>query len=394
MLRSIPVSCSEILVILNPGHEDCSMDPYFIKDTSRIITPAVIVFRDMVEQNIDHMIQIAGDPARLRPHCKTHKTRQIIEMEVARGITKHKAATFAEAEMLAEAGATDVFLAYNLVGPNIARAVEFLKKFPNVALSVTGDHEKPLRQLSEAMRTAGLKIGVLLDIDTGQHRTGVPVGGPARELYRLIVSLPGLIPAGLHVYDGHQHQTTREDRRAAVDAEFHKVLEFRDSLLAEGWPVPRLVCGGTASFPIYAEKTDPAIEMSPGTCVYNDAGYGERFPDLVFPAAAVMLTRVVSRPTHERITLDLGYKAVASDPPAGNRLIFPALPDAKQVLQNEEHLVLETPEADRFAPGDELIAIPRHICPTSALHKEVYVVSNGEVVDRWPVASRDRWITI
>jgi D-serine deaminase-like pyridoxal phosphate-dependent protein len=108
----------------------------------------------------------------------------------------------------------------------------------------------------------------------------------------------------------------------------------------------------------------------------------------------LLLTRVISRPTATRITCDLGYKAVASDPPAGNRLFFPDLPDAKAVLQNEEHLVLETPLAERYQPGDELFAIPRHVCPTSALHKFVYVVSGGKLAGTWDVAARDRVLTV
>jgi D-serine deaminase-like pyridoxal phosphate-dependent protein len=115
---------------------------------------------------------------------------------------------------------------------------------------------------------------------------------------------------------------------------------------------------------------------------------------LRFTPAALLLTRVVSRPTKDRVTLDLGYKAVASDPPAGNRVMFPDLPDAKAVLQNEEHLVLETSQADRFQPGDELFAIPRHVCPTSAMHKDVYVVSAGKLIGNWKVAARDRVLTI
>ena len=142
---------------------------------------------------------------------------------------------------------------------------------------------------------------------------------------------------------------------------------LRNELERTGLAVPRIVCGGTGSFPIYAEKNDPAIELSPGTCIFNDAGYSEAFPDLVFKPATAILTRVISRPTADRITLDLGYKAVASDPPAGKRVILPDLPDAEQVLQNEEHLVLRTPRAGEFQPGDELYAIPRHICPSVAL---------------------------
>jgi D-serine deaminase-like pyridoxal phosphate-dependent protein len=369
-------------------------DCYQIADTSQILSPGLVVFRDMVETNLDHMIEVAGDASRLRPHCKTHKTREIVQLEIERGITKHKCATLAEAEMLVAAGAKDIFLAYSLVGPNIGRAVQFRQTYPDVAFSVTADHPVAVSRLAEAMQQAGQTIRVLLDIDTGQHRTGILVGDQARDIYRQIVETPGVEPDGFHVYDGHQHQESRDERRTAVNVEWDKVVAFRDQITAAGWPVPRLVCGGTASFPIYAEKNDPTIEMSPGTCVYNDIGYGEHFPDMVFPPAAAILTRVISRPTPDRVTLDLGYKAVASDPPADKRVGFPGLPDARSVLQNEEHLVIETSRADEFQPGDELLAIPRHICPTSALHKEVYVISNGELVGTWAVASRDRRLTI
>jgi len=78
------------------------MDPrYHIGDTSEIITPAVVLFVELLEQNLDKMIEIAGDPARLRPHCKTHKMAEVIRRELRKGIVKHKCATFAEAEMLA-----------------------------------------------------------------------------------------------------------------------------------------------------------------------------------------------------------------------------------------------------------------------------------------------------
>ena len=90
----------------------------------------------------------------------------------------------------------------------------------------------------------------------------------------------------------------------------------------------------------------------------------------------------------------MGYKAVTSDQPPERRVVFPDLPDAKAVLQNEEHLVIETSQSDRFRVGDELLAIPRHICPTSALHKQVFVVSQGQLCDRWNVAACDRWLKI
>ena len=371
------------------------MNPeYAIADTSGIISPALVVFRELMERNLAEMIRIARGPNRLRPHCKTHKMSAVVRRELELGITKHKVATFAEAEMLVQSGATDVFLAYNLVGPNIPRAVEFVTKFPNVAFYVTADHPEPIAALGRAMTAAGKKIGVLLDLDTGQHRTGVEFGPPAKELYRQLSSTSGISAAGFHLYDGHNHQTDVDERRRAVLAGWEKAAAFRDELVREGLPVPRIVCGGTGSFPIFAALEDPAIELSPGTCVFHDWGYGTMFPDLPFVPAALLLTRVISRPTPNRITLDLGYKAVASDPPAGNRLVFPDIPDAQAVLQNEEHLVLETARAQEFRPGDELLAIPKHICPTSALHKQVFVVSNGRVIERWSVDARDRWLSV
>jgi D-serine deaminase-like pyridoxal phosphate-dependent protein len=296
--------------------------------------------------------------------------------------------------MLADAGVKDIFLAYNIVGANIARVVAFTQKYPDVQFLVTADHPTPIAQLGEALHRAGQSVGVLLDLDVGQHRTGVPAGPRAVELYQLLARTPGLTPAGLHVYDGHQHQKSRAEREAAINAEWGRVIELRDTLKNLGLPVPRMVCGGTGSFPVYATKTEAEIELSPGTCVFHDAGYTETFPDLVFPPAVLLLTRVISRPTDDRVTFDLGYKAVASDPPAGRRLTLPDLPDGEQVLQNEEHLVVKTSEAGRFQPGDEILAVPRHVCPTIALHRAVYVVSGGQAIDQWAVVARDRWLTL
>src|SRR5262245_35559930 len=100
---------------------------YAIADTSDILSPGLVIFRDQVEKNLDEVIRVAGSPSRLRPHCKTHKMREICQMQLARGVTKHKCATIAEAEMLAEAGAKSIFLAYNPVGPNIRRVVRFVE---------------------------------------------------------------------------------------------------------------------------------------------------------------------------------------------------------------------------------------------------------------------------
>ncbi|HCA50696.1 MAG TPA: threonine aldolase [Planctomycetaceae bacterium] len=370
---------------------DCS---FKIKDTSSIVSPGLVVFRDIMDANLKEMLREAGDLSRLRPHCKTHKMASVTKIQLDLGITKHKCATFAEAEMLASAGVKDILLGYNLVGPNIQRAVEFVQQYNDVQFIATADHESPVRSLSAAMQASGQSIELLIDLDSGQHRTGIAPGDAAHQLYRLFEELPGIVPGGIHLYDGQNHQTELEERRQAVMACWQLASDFRDTLEADGLSVPRIVAGGTGSFPVYASISDPALELSPGTNTFFDNNYGLMFPDLQYTPAARILTRVISRPTEDTLTVDLGYKACASDPDVKKRVVFPDLPDAEPILQNEEHLVLRTQHAGDYIPGDELLAVPGHICPTSALHKSAYVIENEEVTDNWVVSSRDRWLTI
>jgi D-serine deaminase-like pyridoxal phosphate-dependent protein len=368
---------------------------YAVADTSAILSPGLLFYKDLIRRNVARCVEMAGDAARLRPHVKTHKTREIVRLELDAGIRKHKCATLAEAEMVAGCGAADVLLAYNLVGPNCARMARLIKAFPATQFSVLADHPAGARALSEALAAAGQTIDVLLDVDVGQHRTGIAPGEAAVALYEQFDRLPGLRPGGLHVYDGHNHQESYAEREAAVKRQLEPVLAMRDVLLKKGLPVPRLVLGGTPTFPVYAKMDLPGMELAPGTCVLHDHGYGSRFADLSgFVPAALLLTRVISRPTPRRITFDLGYKAVASDPPAGKRLVLLDLPDAEQVLQNEEHLVVETPTADRFGPGDVAFAVPTHICPTSAMHKQAYVIEGGRLAGTWEIVARDRMLTV
>ena len=357
-------------------------------------SPSLLVFADVVRSNIDRMIAVAGDAERLRPHCKTHKMPGVIQLLHDRGIRRHKAATIAECEMLATAGAEDVVLAYNPVGPNVARVIGLAKTFSATEFTVTADHEGPLKQLSQASAAAGQDIGVLLDIDVGLRRTGVDVHSPqARELFRLIHSLPAVKARGFQVYDGHQHQQSFDDRRQAVEETWQAVLKLQQDCESCGCPVEEILCGGTPTFPVYAQMNHPGIRLSPGTSVFHDAGYGDAFPDLGFRPAAAVLTRVISRPTADRITLDVGNKAIAADP-VGQRAYFPEIPDARQLLHNEEHMVLQTAAVANYQPGDVLLAIPTHICPTSALHTAAIVIENGQPTESWQVVARDRRLTI
>jgi D-serine deaminase-like pyridoxal phosphate-dependent protein len=366
--------------------------PYELSEPSAVPSPALLFYPALIRQNLRRAVEIAGGPDRLRPHVKTHKTREIVQMWLDLGIRKHKCATLAEAKMLAERGATDVLIAYPLVGPNVGRLAELASDYRETHFAALADDPHAVRALSAAMSAHGQTVGVLLDVDVGQHRTGIPLGPAAAQLYQLIVELPGLTPDGLHVYDGHNRQEDPAERAAAVGELLGPVLEFRAQLERRGFSIPRLVLGGTPTFPIHARSKEPGVECSPGTMVLHDFGYGTRFPDVSgFAPAAVVFTRVVSRPTPNRVTLDLGTKAVASDPPAGQRCRVVEMPDAVAVAHNEEHLVLESPAADRFKPGDGLYAIPAHVCPTVALYPRALTVEDGQITGSWTIAARDRW---
>lgn len=370
--------------------------PYTLADVADVPTPALVFYPEFIRGNVRRSVELVSDPARLRPHVKTHKTREITRLQLGAGITRHKAATIAECEVLADAGATEVLLAYPAVGPTARRLAALARKYPGTHFAATFDHPASLAGLAEAAAAAGRPLGGFLDLDVGQHRTGIPIGDTAASLYERAANTPGLVSDGLHAYDGHHHQESPVERASAAADILGRVLAFRAELERLGLPVPRLVIGGTPTFPFYAARRDvPGLECSPGTHVLHDRGYGFRYPDLTgFTPAAVLLTRAVSRPGPNRVTFDLGNKAVAADPPAANRVFVLDVPEAVIIAHNEEHLVVETPAADRFAPGDVAYALPWHVCPTVALHRDALVAEGGRVVGRWPIAARDRVLTV
>jgi D-serine deaminase-like pyridoxal phosphate-dependent protein len=169
------------------------------------------------------------------------------------------------------------------------------------------------------------------------------------------------------------------------------VAALKDELEMTRLTVPRVVAGGSPTFPIHARRPD--VECSPGTTVFWDSGYGNKLRDLDFLPAALVLTRVVSKPGANRLCLDLGHKAIASEMPHP-RVQFLNLSDANPVTHSEEHLVVETGQAEQFRIGDCLYGVPRHICPTVALYSNAIVIQDQRVASSWKVAARERQLTI
>ncbi len=370
--------------------------PYHLADGAGLFTPALVFYPALIRRNIARVVELAGGPAHLRPHVKTHKTAEIVRLQLAAGVTKHKCATIAEAELLASAGVPDVLVAYPLVGPNPTRLAALARMYPATHFAALVDCRPTAEVLSTAAAAGGVTLGFFVDLDAGMGRTGLPAGDAAADLYEYAANLPHLSADGLHAYDGHNTHPDAADRAAGVEGALGPVLALRAELQRRGHAVARLVAGGTPAFPQYAARRDiPGLECSPGTYVLSDHGYGTRFPDLTgVTPAAVLLTRVVSRPQPDRVTFDLGTKAVAADAPLAARVHLLAASPHTVVMHSEEHLVIETPDAARYTPGDLAYALPGHVCPTVALHEYALVAEGGLVVDKWLVAARRRELTL
>jgi len=360
-----------------------------LRNLEAIPSPALLVFPDQVEANLNRMISMVnGDVSRLRPHVKTHKMAEVVRLQVTKGITQFKCATIAEAEMTAESGGRDVLLAHQPVGPNFDRFLQLQERFPEVAFSATVDSP----EVVAAFEATGKPARLFVDLDCGMHRTGIEPGEGALALCRQIIDAEHLKFSGLHAYDGHLHQADLSERTEAHAAAVASWADLLKSLEDQNIAPSAIVVGGSPTFGLFAPMEN--WQCSPGTTLFWDAGYGHAFPDLEFECAALLLTRVISKPDGG-LCLDLGHKAVAAERPIDKRAWFPDMPGAKPFLQSEEHFVLEAPNAGDFAVGDALIAIPWHVCPTVALHTHASLIRKGRATaERWDIVARKRSLTI
>lgn len=367
------------------------MEWYSIKNSEHLITPSLAVFPDRIQHNIDSMVRTAGNPDRLRPHIKTHKIKEIVEMQQQAGITKFKCATIAEAALLASCQVPDVLLAMQPVGENVSRLFKLAKTHSNVSFSCLVDNLDAIENLERYASELSISPGVFLDLNSGMDRTGVVPGPEAAMLYARIARSDSITCRGLHAYDGHIRDTDFALRKKRCDASYKSVEVLLATLENKGFKVPEIIVGGSPTFPVHAQRE--GVILSPGTTLLWDVRNATDLPDMDFLQAAVLLTRVVSKPTAKRITMDIGHKAIAPEM-SFPRVEIMGLEDAKQVGQSEEHLVLESDHREAIRIGQLFYAIPMHVCPTVCKYPSVLVVKDHRVADVWKVAARDYQISI
>jgi D-serine deaminase-like pyridoxal phosphate-dependent protein len=360
---------------------------YELKDTSDLISPALIYYKDIILENTKRIIEMSGTAENLWPHMKSHKVSEMILMQIGLGINRFKCATIAEAEMTAEAGGKHIILAYPLIGPNIPRYLRLATAYPQTVFYAIGDDYQSLCALAAKADEAGMNMNVLIDVDMGMNRTGVPIEA-LELLYERSSVLKGISLKGLHCYDGHRTDQDFDQRKAKAEETDAAILKIQETLKGKGFECEIMVMGGTPSFPCRTGKS--GFYLSPGTVFIGDWGYYNKFPDMAFTPGAAVFCRVVSHQAGNSFTVDVGSKGIAADP-VGDRGVIVGLEEAASLFQSEEHWVFSLPEnMQRPSIGSGQYIIPTHICPTSALYPAVEVAQNGNIVEQWQVAARRR----
>ncbi|MCR8556652.1 D-TA family PLP-dependent enzyme [Mucilaginibacter sp. BJC16-A38] len=367
-------------------------DWYIINDIDQLDTPALVVYPDRVKQNIATLIGMIDNVNRLRPHVKTHKSKDVTRLMLEAGITKFKCATIAEAEILGMCNAPDVLLAYQPVGPKLKRFVNLILAYPDTLFSCLIDNLAAAIEISDVAVQNNLKISIYIDLNVGQNRTGIKPGHNASTLYEEASALPGINVLGLHAYDGHIHEADLAIRTTECNEGFATVLKLQSTLKENGFTEPAIIAGGSPTFPIHAKRKE--IECSPGTFVYWDKGYQTSFKEQAFLPAALVVSRIISLPDETKLCLDLGHKSIASERELKTRVYLIDAPGLEAVSQSEEHLVVEAGKGHGYKVGDVIYGMPYHVCPTVALYERAITVEDNQISGEWKNIARDRMITI
>jgi D-serine deaminase-like pyridoxal phosphate-dependent protein len=346
-------------------------------------TPGLVVDLDVLRVNVDEMATLAKDRGvGLRPHVKTHKSPAIAAMQVAAGAHGLTVATVSEAEVFADAGHTDLFVAYPLwVDPDKGRRLRALLE--RATLSIGIDSPEGAHTLAAQLGKDSHHVSVLVEVDSGHRRSGVAPqdAGTLAD----VAAHGGLDVAGVFTFPGHGYSPGARDDVAAQEAE---ALAGAADALRDVGIEPRVVSGGSTPT-VQAVASGSMTEMRPGVYVFGDAQQWELGATTPERIALTCLATVVSH-AGGRVVLDSGSKALGADkaPWATGYGRLLDHPDARIVLLSEHHAVVEW---DRSTPpplGSHLRVVPNHVCNAVNLADTLTVVHNGEVVDAWPVAAR------
>jgi D-serine deaminase-like pyridoxal phosphate-dependent protein len=341
------------------------------------LTPAVLIDTGRVRENIATTLRYLSSPRAWRAHVKTARLRWTVEALLDAGVARFKASTLAEVELLLEAGARDVLLAYPAIGPTQWRLAELAVAHPQAQVSTLADHVQAVRGWRPG------PVAAFLDVDNGGGRTGFPVKHLERaKAVAEELRVAGFALLGLHSYDGHLADLPEPAQRDAVAGDLHDLVHLAEQLETAGHTLGEIVTGGSHTFIPAAATPLPApwderVTFGPGTVVYNDLRSLDRFGDKGFRCAAFVLSRVVSRQEPNGMTLDAGLTTIQVD---GGRPHARVVGIAAQVgAPSQEHLKVTVESGPLPAHGEPVLLIPRHVDTTLAQFDRVYLIGDGPV---------------
>ena len=350
-------------------------------------TPALIVDRKRLKGNLERMAEMAARAGvKLRPHIKTHKSPFIAHWQQELGASGVTVATPDEAEVMVYNGIKDIFVAYPVVERHRALRLARLSRLANVSVGV--DSKVGASILAEAAAKHDTKIGVLIEIDTGLGRSGIASTGEVLELAAAIKKLPNLELKGLFTHAGHAHGEDMEGRKIIGQREGEMTVEIADALRKAGFSIQEVSTGSTPSAAVVA-KVPGVTEIRPGTYVFNDGSLVASGVASWDQCALTVLATVISKPTTQRCILDSGSKSLTSDKQK-NVPGFGTLKGQEAISLswlNEEHGVIESNSLD-LSIGNKVEVVPNHACTVVNLFDEYYLVEDGLVLGRMPIAAR------
>jgi D-serine deaminase-like pyridoxal phosphate-dependent protein len=364
---------------------------YRVRGLDDVLTPALVIYPEIVASNIACTLKLLdGNADRWRAHIKTSKLGFTLRMLVAQGIRNFKCATTLELITACENGASDVLVAYPLMGANARRAREIADQFPDVRISVLVEDEEQLEQWR------GHRVGLFLDINPGMNRTGIEQknGGKVTRLIAAITDA-GMQFRGLHYYDGQYGHVPQQQRTAETHAGYAKLLELVGEIQERGLRVPEVVTAGTPTFPCSLafkgfRGANFIHRVSPGTVVYCDATSLAQLPrEYGYAPAALVLSRVVSHPAEGVWTCDAGHKTVSADSGIPTCVVV-GHPGLAPLSPSEEHLPLQNNGSEELAVGEALHLLPRHVCPTVNNFDLALLVRDGQIEGVERVSARGR----
>jgi len=353
-------------------------------------TPCLLIDRDVLSANIER-IQRASNEAELgvRPHIKAHKTPQVALMQMRAGAIGVTAAKISEAQVFAAAGIEDIFIANQLIGPLKMRRLAAVARYVP-RLSVAVDSLSGARELSQVFSRAGCAIDVILEVDGGAARCGVP---PERliELAEQVAELPALRIKGLFAYAGPAYQRRGAEQFAQYAAQEAAFLAAQAEALQKAGFHMEVISGGCTPTAGHYEQGCGLTEVRPGTYCLNDRNQIDLGTCTEAEVAATVLSTVVSTPTADRAICDAGSKSLATQlgkVSDGFGWVY-GHPEGILTKLNDEHGYLDAgPMAWKPQIGDKLRIIPPRICTCLNLYDEMVVISEERVVDVWPIAAR------